>query len=58
MTILTTAREIMDKGLWTEFCNARGWDYYIVRDGILSADFNLELSLEEWKIISGEELKK
>lgn len=28
ITINITLRQIMEKGLWEEFCDYKGWDYY------------------------------
>ena len=34
MKIQTTAREIMDKGCWDEYCNKTGTNHYAINEGM------------------------
>ncbi len=47
MKIQMTIREIMDRGLWDKFCDLRGWDYYICKDGKASSDEEITFTKEE-----------
>ncbi len=48
MKIVMTIREIMDKGLWEDFCEIRGWSVWIVSEG--QADSSEEITLTEDEI--------
>jgi hypothetical protein len=47
MKITMTIREIMNMYLWEHFCNIRHWDLYIVNEGLVDSDEEVELTNEE-----------
>ena len=49
MKLILTIREIMDKGLWLDFCNIRGWNEWCVNEGLADSDEEITLTEEEIK---------
>jgi hypothetical protein len=47
MKIQVTLNEIMAQGNWEEFCDKRGWDYYIVNEGKADGEETVLLESEE-----------
>ena len=45
--LLITARELFDRGLWTEACRVKGISEYAVNEGQLDMDENIELNLAQ-----------
>jgi hypothetical protein len=38
MTITLTAREILDRGIWDEFCDLRGINVWAINEGRMDED--------------------
>jgi hypothetical protein len=49
MKVIMTAREIMDKGLWMEFCELRGINEWAVNEGLMDSDEEFVLNEREIK---------
>lgn len=47
MRYLVTAREIMERGKWVEFCEQNGINEYSVNEGLLDAEDEFTLTQEE-----------
>lgn len=48
-----TIREIMDRGLWDEFCEIRGWSVWCVNEGRCDSSEVVELTSEEARKLFG-----
>jgi len=53
MKIITTPNELLDKDLWTKYCQLKQWTYHLISEGQIDGEERLELSLEEWIKIGG-----
>ena len=51
MKIVVTAREIMDKLCWDEFCELKGINLWAVNEGLMDEEDTFELTEEEAKKI-------
>lgn len=49
MTIIVTANELMDKGAWDNFCEARGLNVWAVNEGLMDSNEQFTLTTEEVK---------
>lgn len=47
MRIIVTAEELIDKGVWEEFCEKKGIEPYAVSEGLIGSD-------EEWTLTEKE----
>ena len=47
MKVLTTPRELFDKGVWMEACEMLGINEWAVNEGLMSQTEGLELSHEQ-----------
>lgn len=47
MKITITAGELIDKGVWDEFCNLFGISVWAVNEGRMSSDEEFTLTLEQ-----------
>lgn len=47
MIIIMTIKELMDKDIWADVCDIRGWNVYAVNEGLLDMDEGVYLSEEE-----------
>ena len=48
-SITLTAQELLDIGIWEEFCDVRGWNVYAINEGLIDAEEKICLSEEELK---------
>lgn len=48
MRIIITADELLELGLWNNFCDQQGYNYYAIREG-LSPLHEFDISLEDAK---------
>lgn len=49
MKIVVTAREILDRWLWDEFCEMRGYNPWAINEGLMPEDEEFYLTEEEAK---------
>jgi len=49
MTINITLGELIDKHLFTKFCEIRGWNDWIIADGLADSDNEVTLNEKEIK---------
>lgn len=58
MKLVITARELLDRGLWVDFCNLRGINEYAIYDAekFVRVDKLCRKVSEEWGAITGESL--
>jgi hypothetical protein len=47
MRVIVTAEEIIDRGVWDEFCEKRGINVWAVNEGLMNSDEEFTLSEEE-----------
>jgi hypothetical protein len=47
--IIITASEAIDKGIWDELCELRGWNVWIVNEGRMPSDETIVLTEKEIK---------
>ena len=47
MKIIIKAEEIINRGIWEEFCEDRGINVYAVKEGLMDNDEEFVLSLKE-----------
>lgn len=47
MRIVITAREALDKGVWLEICNLKGFSEWAINEGQMEPEEEIELSEEE-----------
>lgn len=47
MRLILTIREIMDRGLWDKFCDLRGWNPWIVNEGLAESNEDVILTDDE-----------
>lgn len=57
MKISITFRELLDKGVWQEYCKLKGCNEWMIAEGLASENEIIDLSLEECKQI-GLEISK
>jgi len=48
-TVNFTIKQITDKGCWEEFCDYKGWNVYIIKEGRIDYDEKVEISLSKAK---------
>jgi hypothetical protein len=48
--IIISADELVEIGLWNNFCSQQGYNYYALREG-LSRDHEFDISLEDAKTL-------
>jgi hypothetical protein len=53
MNISISLKEILDKGLWDNFCILKGWNVWCINEGLASDDEIVTLSIDEYKKIGG-----
>ena len=49
MRIIVTAEELIDKGVWEEFCELKGINVWAVNEGAIDSDEEWSLTEEEAK---------
>lgn len=49
MKIQITAGELIDKGIWAEFCDLNGIDIWAVNEGLIESDETFIISEEQTK---------
>ena len=47
--IIITASEAINRGIWDELCELRGWNVWIVNEGLIPSDEEITLTEEETK---------
>lgn len=47
MKILVTAEELIDEGVWEEFCENKGINPYAVKEGLMNSDEEFSLTEKE-----------
>lgn len=47
MKIITTPRELMDKGRWDDACAIFGFNPWACNEGLMSSDYEIELNEEQ-----------
>jgi Fe-S cluster biosynthesis and repair protein YggX len=47
MDIVITAGEAIDKGIWDEVCELKGWNTWIVNEGQMTSDEPITLTEEQ-----------
>lgn len=47
MKIQITAREALDKGIWDEVCELKGWSVWILNEGRMDSSELISLTEEE-----------
>lgn len=47
MKIIVTAQEILDKGVWEEYCDENGICHYCMAEGLMDSDEEIELTEEQ-----------
>jgi hypothetical protein len=53
MNISISLRELLDKGLWDNFCELKGWNVWCIKEGLASSDEVIILTIDEYKQIGG-----
>lgn len=51
MKLVFTANEIIDRGVWDEFCQLRGYDVWCVNEGRMDSKLEHTLTAEEARIL-------
>lgn len=49
MKITITADEAMDKGIWDEICDLKGYNPWCVNEGLMDGDHEIRLTEKEAK---------
>ena len=49
MKIIITAEEAMDKGIWEEICEIKGYNPWCVNEGLMDDDYEISLTEKEGK---------
>jgi hypothetical protein len=55
ITINVTFGQLIDAGCWKEYCDAMGYNYYIVHEGLADEDRETTITLEqakEWGLLN------
>jgi hypothetical protein len=47
MRILVSASELIDRGLWDDFCEKRGYNVWAVNEGLMDSDEEFSFSRQE-----------
>lgn len=47
MKYVITPRELMDKGIWMDYCEATGTNEWAVNEGLMESDEELTLTQEQ-----------
>lgn len=47
MRVILTAREIMDRGIWDEFCQLRGINPYGMKEGLMDSSDEFSFTEDE-----------
>ena len=47
MKIIITADEAMDKRIWEEICNLKGYNPWCVNEGLMDDDYEISLTEKE-----------
>ena len=47
MKKIYTAKELIDKGIWDEVCELRGWNVWIVNEGQMDSSEEISFTEEE-----------
>ncbi len=47
MNIIVTAEELIDRGLWDQFCEDRGLNVWSVNEGLMDEDHEFTLPYKE-----------
>jgi len=49
MKILISIEDIMDNGLWEEYCELKGWNVWCVKEGLADSSEKVEIEMEQAK---------
>ena len=47
MRILITAEEAIDRGIWEDLCEMKGFNVWAVNEGLMDEDYEISLDAEE-----------
>jgi hypothetical protein len=47
MKITITAHGALQRGIWDDLCDMKGWNVYAINEGLMDSDDEIELSAEE-----------
>ncbi len=47
LKVTITAHEAIEKGIWDDLCELRGWNVWIVNEGRMDSDHEIELTEQE-----------
>ena len=55
MTITVTFRELIDKGWFDKVCKIKGYNPWIINEGLASMTDTVELTSDEFKLLDGDQ---
>lgn len=47
MKVIVTASELIDRGVWDDYCEKHGINVWAVNEGLMDSDHEIELSQKE-----------